>query len=765
MDTPINSNLLENGNEENAVPIGEYAEEAYLAYAVSVVKGRALPSVEDGQKPVQRRILYAMKEMGLVAGVKPVKSARVVGNVLGMYHPHGDSSAYEAAVRLAQDFTLRYPLIDGQGNFGSRDGDGAAAMRYTEMRLSPIADLLLSEIDRGTVDFQSNYDGAFQEPVLLPARLPMMLLNGASGIAVGMATEMIPHNMREIANAVLHVMEHPNCTTADFMQYVPGPDFPGGGQLITQTADILSTYETGRGSLRLRARWIVESMARGQWRIIINELPHGVSVETIQDEILAISNPKPKKDKKTIDQDQLLIKQSALSMIDTVKSEGKKDVRLIIEPKTSKISSDELMSFLLLHTSMEVSCPVNMVMIGTDGRPAQKGMVAILKEWIAFRLNVVRRRCQFDLDKINKRIHILEGRMIAFLHIDEVIKVIRNSDEPKVDLIAAFQLTELQAEDILEIRLRQLARLEGFKIEKELKDLRAEADGLQTILGSDTKLRKLTAKEIKQDAEKYGDDRRTLIEPVERTQGGQKTFVVDEPVTILLSKNGWVRARQGHGVARDAINWKAGDGEFVVIETRSVLPIVLLDSHGRSYAFDASIVPGGKGDGIPLSSIIEVQNGAKLVHVLSGKDDDRYLFITSGNYGFIAPLKGLVAKPKTGKTFMKPEDKAVILPPLLLDDRTHIAVTSSENKLLVFPLSEINEYPNGGKGVRMMDIPDSADIARVELSDGVSANIVVRGKTKVITDDHLTKFIQKRARKGYSVVDTKPITKRQAGLF
>lgn len=765
MDTPINSNLLENGNEENAVPIGEYAEEAYLAYAVSVVKGRALPSVEDGQKPVQRRILYAMKEMGLVAGVKPVKSARVVGNVLGMYHPHGDSSAYEAAVRLAQDFTLRYPLIDGQGNFGSRDGDGAAAMRYTEMRLSPIADLLLSEIDRGTVDFQNNYDGAFQEPVLLPARLPMMLLNGASGIAVGMATEMISHNMREIANAVLHVMEHPNCTTADFMQYVPGPDFPGGGQLITQTADILSTYETGRGSLRLRARWIVESMARGQWRIIINELPHGVSVETIQDEILTISNPKPKKDKKTIDQDQLLIKQSALSMIDTVKSEGKKDVRLIIEPKTSKISSDELMAFLLLHTSMEVSCPVNMVMIGTDGRPAQKGIVAILREWIAFRLNVVRRRCQFDLDKINKRIHILEGRMIAFLHIDEVIKVIRNSDEPKVDLIAAFQLTEVQAEDILEIRLRQLARLEGFKIEKELKDLRAEADGLQTILGSDTKLRKLTAKEIKQDAEKYGDDRRTLIEPVERTQGGQKAFVVDEPVTILLSKNGWVRARQGHGVARDAINWKAGDGEFVVIETRSVLPIVLLDSHGRSYAFDASIVPGGKGDGIPLSSIIEVQNGAKLVHVLSGKDDDRYLFVTSSNYGFIAPLKGLVAKPKAGKTFMKPEDKAVILPPLLLDDRTHIAVTSSENKLLVFPLSEINEYPNGGKGVRMMDIPDSADIARVELSDGVSANIVVRGKTKVITDDHLAKFIQKRARKGYSVVDTKPITKRQAGLF
>lgn len=757
--------MQEINNDENAVPIGEYAEKAYLAYAVSVVKGRALPSVEDGQKPVQRRILYAMKEMGLVAGTKPVKSARVVGNVLGMYHPHGDSSAYEAAVRLAQDFTLRYPLIDGQGNFGSRDGDGAAAMRYTEMRLSPIADLLLSEIDRGTVDFQNNYDGAFQEPVLLPARLPMMLLNGASGIAVGMATEMVPHNMREIANAVLHVMDNPDCTMAELMQHFPGPDFPGGSQLITQTADILSTYETGRGSLRLRARWVVEPMARGQWRIIINELPHGVSVETIQDEILGISNPKPKKDKKTIDQEQLLVKQSALSMIDTVKSEGKKDVRLIIEPKTSKVSSDELMAFLLLHTSLEVSCPVNMVMIGTDGRPAQKGLIAILKEWIAFRLNVVRRRCQFDLDKINKRIHILEGRMIAFLNIDEVIRVIRNSDEPKTDLIAAFQLSEIQAEDILEIRLRQLARLEGFKIEKELKELREEADGLQTILGSETKLRRLTAKEIKQDAEKYGDDRRTLIEPVERAQGGQKAFVVDEPVTILLSKNGWIRARQGHGVERDSVIWKSGDGEFAILETRTVLPIVLLDNNGRCYAFDASTVPGGKGDGIPLSSIIEVQNGAKLVHAISGKDDDKYLFLTSNSYGFVAPLKGLVARPKAGKAFMKPEDGAQILPPIKLDDRTYLAVTSSENKLLVFPVSEVNEYPNGGKGVRIMDIPDNASLSLAELSDGLSVNIKVKGKSKVVEGEGLVKYLLKRARKGHAVQDGKPLVKKQSSLF
>ncbi len=751
--------------DDDAVAIGAYAEEAYLSYAISVVKGRALPSVEDGQKPVQRRILYAMKEMNLVAGAKPVKSARVVGNVLGMYHPHGDSSAYEAAVRLAQDFTLRYPLIDGQGNFGSRDGDGAAAMRYTEMRLSPIADLLLSEIDRGTVDFQNNYDGAFQEPVLLPARLPMMLLNGASGIAVGMATEMVPHNMREVANGVLHVMANPHCTTTELMAHIPGPDWPGGSQLITKTADIHEMYDSGRGSLRLRARWVVEPMARGQWRVIINELPHGVSVETIQNEILAISNPKPKKDKKTIDQEQLLLKQAALSMIDTVKSEGKKEVRLIIEPKTSRVNSDEMMAFLLLNTSLEVSCSVNMVMIGTDGRPTQKNMLTAIKEWIDFRLNVVQRRCQFDLDKINKRIHILEGRMIAFLNIDEVIKVIRNSDEPKEDLMKAFDLTDIQAEDILEIRLRQLARLEGIKIEKELEKLRDEAEGLAGILGSNTKLKNLTAREIKQDSEKYGDDRRTLIEPVERTQASQKSFVVDEPVTILLSKNGWIRARQGHSVDRDTIAWKAGDSELVVIETRTVRPIVILDSNGRCYTFDASTVPGGKGDGIPVSSIIELQNGASIAAVMSAEEEDKYLFTSSNSYGFIAPLKGLIARPKAGKTFMKVDDGVQVLAPIKLNHCDYVAAISSESKCLVFAINEINEYPNGGRGVKIMDIPNNATLTNVVLSDGESVDVLINGKAKSIKGELFIKAMGKRARKGVALVAARVKPSKQKGLF
>ena len=751
--------------DDDAVVISEYAEEAYLSYAISVVKGRALPSVEDGQKPVQRRILYAMKEMNLVAGAKPVKSARVVGNVLGMYHPHGDSSAYEAAVRLAQDFTLRYPLVDGQGNFGSRDGDGAAAMRYTEMRLSPIADLLLSEIDRGTVDFQNNYDGAFREPMLLPARLPMMLLNGASGIAVGMATEMVPHNMREVANAVLHVMSNPKTTTTELMEHIPGPDWPGGSQLITKTSDIHEMYETGRGSLRLRARWVVEPMARGQWRVIINELPHSVSVETIQNEILAISNPKAKKDKKTIDQDQLLLKQSALAVIDTVKSEGKKDVRLIIEPKTSRVNADEMMAFLLLHTSLEVSCSVNMVMIGTDGRPTQKNMLTALQEWIEFRLNVVRRRCQFDSDKINKRIHILEGRMIAFINIDEVIKVIRNSDEPKDDLIKAFDLSDIQAEDILEVRLRQLARLEGIKIEKELEKLRQEAEGLDGILGSNTKLKNLTAREIKQDAEKYGDDRRTLIEPVERTQASQKSFVVDEPVTILLSKNGWIRARQSHNVEREAIIWKAGDSELAVIETRTIRPIIILDSNGRCYAFDASSVPRGKGDGLPVSSIIELQNGASIAAAMSGNEEDKYLFTSSNSYGFIAPLKGLIARPKAGKAFMKVEAGVKVLEPIRLDDREFLAATSSESKLLVFPLNEINEYPNGGRGVKIMDIPKGKLLTSVALCDGEAATVVVKGKNKVIKGEAFAKCLGKRARKGAAFVAVRAKAKRQSRLF
>ncbi len=497
--------------DDGTLALDRYAERAYLAYAMSVVKSRALPQVEDGLKPVQRRILYAMNEMRLSSTSKHVKSARVVGDVIGKYHPHGDISVYDAMVRVAQDFSLRYPLVDGQGNFGSRDGDSAAAMRYTECRLTPIAELLLAEIDRGTVDFIPNYDGAFEEPQLLPARLPFVLLNGASGIAVGMATEIPPHNLREVAEATCHLIRHPEATLEDVLGIIPGPDFPGGGQLISTPETIREAYASGRGSLRLRARWKIEELARGQWRAIVDELPHGVSAAQVLSEIETLTNPQPRAGKKEVSQEQKNLKQLVLGVLDTVRDESsdKAPVRIVLEPKSSRQNRDEFMAVLLAHTSLETSASVNMTMIGRDGRPQQKNLVQILREWIDFRYVTVERRTRHRLDEVDRRIHILEGRMIAFLHIEEVIRVIRESDEPKPALIAAFGLSDIQAEDILEIRLRQLARLEGFKIEKELAELRDERAGLQHLLDSRAAMTKLILKEIQDDAKKYGDDRRT----------------------------------------------------------------------------------------------------------------------------------------------------------------------------------------------------------------------------------------------------------------
>ena len=449
------------------LPLGLYAERAYLDYAVSVVKGRALPEVSDGQKPVQRRILHSMNEMGLAPNAKPVKSARVVGDVLGKFHPHGDQAAYDAMVRMAQSFSLRYPLIDGQGNFGSRDGDNPAAMRYTEARLTPIAQLLLDEIGMGTVEFIPNYDGSMQEPRQLPARLPMVLLNGASGIAVGMATEIPSHNLREVAKAAIAVIRKPKITTEELLEWMPGPDFPGGGQLISSPAEIRDAYASGRGSLKVRARWQIEDLARGQWQAVVTELPPGSSTQKVLEEIEELTNPKVRTGKKALTPEQQNLKALVLSVLDVVRDESGKDaaVRLVFEPKTAKIDQAEFMTTLLAHTSMESSASINMVMIGLDGRPRQKPLKDVLAEWGAFRIDTVTRRTGFRLGKVNDRMHILEGRMIVFLNIDKVIRIIRETDEPKAALIKAFKLSDRQAEDILEIRLRQLARLEGFKIE------------------------------------------------------------------------------------------------------------------------------------------------------------------------------------------------------------------------------------------------------------------------------------------------------------
>ena len=471
------------GDGDDSLNLATYAQRAYLEYALSVVKGRALPDVCDGLKPVQRRILYSMSRMGLGfggpngnSGAKPVKSARVVGDVLGRFHPHGDQSAYDALVRMAQDFSQRYPLVDGQGNFGSRDGDGAAAMRYTEARLAKITSLLMDEIDEGTVDFQPNYDGSTEEPRQLPARLPFALLNGASGIAVGLATEIPSHNLREIADACVALIKTPKLTDDELFGLVPGPDYPGGGQIISSTTDIADAYRTGRGSLKVRARWKIKELARGQWQLVVTELPPGVSTQRVLEEIEEITNPKIKAGKKALSQEQTQLKATVLSVLDLVRDESGKEeaVRLLFEPKTSRISQQELITTLLAHTSLETSSPINLTMVGLDGRPTQKSLRQMLVEWIEFRQITIQRRSQHRLDKVLDRVHILEGRQIVLLNIDEVIAIIRQSDEPKAALIARFKLSDRQAEDILEIRLRQLARLEAIKIEQELKELRDE---------------------------------------------------------------------------------------------------------------------------------------------------------------------------------------------------------------------------------------------------------------------------------------------------
>ena len=698
---------------DDALPLDQYAERAYLAYAMSVVKARALPQVEDGMKPVQRRILFAMNEMRLAPGSKHVKSARVVGDVIGKYHPHGDSSVYDAMVRVAQDFSLRYPLVDGQGNFGSRDGDSAAAMRYTECRLTPIAELLLSEIDRGTVDFRPNYDGAFEEPQLLPARLPFVLLNGASGIAVGMATEIPSHNLREVAAAAIHAIENPTAGVAELLGHIKGPDYPGGGQLISPAADIRQAYETGRGSLKLRARWVIEDLARGQWQLVVTELPPGVSAQKVLFEIETLTNPQPKTGKKSIDADQAQLKALMLAALDRVRDESGKDapVRLVFEPKSRNQDIAEFANLLLSHTSLETSASINLVMIGLDGRPGQKNLADILHEWGRFRIGTVRRRTDHRLGQVNDRIHILEGRHIVFLNIDEVIRIIRESDEPKSALIARFELSDRQAEDILEIRLRQLARLEGIKIERELAELRTEKSELEALLGDEGKLKRLVIKEIRADAAKYGDERRTLVE--EAARAGITQTVLDEAVTVIVSEKGWVRCRSGHGVDLANLAFKDGDRLGAAFECRSVDALVALTDGGRALTVAVSTLPDGRGNGAPLASLVELPSGAKVAHVLAGKAERRVLLATSDGYGFVCNLGDMTATKRAGKQFMSVDAGGRILAPVLFDaaEGQHLAALSSAGKLLIFTLDQMKALSGGGRGTVIMGLDEGETLA------------------------------------------------------
>ncbi|GAB1393427.1 DNA topoisomerase IV subunit A [Rhodocyclaceae bacterium] len=739
-----------------ALPLDSYAERAYLAYAMSVVKSRALPQVEDGLKPVQRRILHAMNEMRLPSTAKHVKSARVVGDVIGKFHPHGDSSVYDAMVRVAQDFSLRYPLVDGQGNFGSRDGDGAAAMRYTECRLTPIAELLLSEIDRGTVDFVPNYDGTMTEPSLLPARLPFVLLNGASGIAVGMATEIPPHNLREVAEALKLVIRKPTVQLDEVLTALPGPDFPGGGQIISTPADIRAAYETGRGSVRMRCRWRIEDLARGQWRVIVQELPHGVSTAQVLSEIETVTNPQPRPGKKDVSQEQKNLKQVMLGVLDAVRDESneKEPVRIVLEPRTSKVPQDEFMAVLLARTSLEANVPINMTMMGTDGRPAQKPLMTMLHEWIAFRHATVERRSQHRLNEVERRLHILAGRMLAFLSIDKIIKTIREADEPKAELMAKFKLSEIQAEDILEIRLRQLARLEGIKIEQEQKALEEEAKELRRLLEDRKELTKLVVREITEDAKKFGDERRTLIEAVAPVSTAE-VAIPDDPVTVIVSKNGWVRTRQGHGIDPASIAYKTGDFPYLVQESRTIWPLVVIDNNGRAYSVRVADLPGGRGDGVPITTLVEFQDGGKLAHAITDLPEAQYLFANSGGYGFIASIADLVSRNRAGKAFMSLEKGEKLLAPAKVGAGETAAAVSASGRLLLFPLTELKVMAKGrGTIIQALDAKD--ELAAVAVGDGSAFTIsgIGRGGKPAeyrMTTKELSGHRSTRARKGQPI--------------
>ena len=726
--------ILDEEESTDGLTLARYAERAYLDYAISTIRSRALPDVSDGQKPVQRRILFAMHEMGLGPAAKPVKSARVVGDVLGKYHPHGDSAAYDAMVRMAQDFSLRYPLVDGQGNFGSRDGDGAAAMRYTEARLTQYARLLLDEIDQGTVEFVPNYDGSATEPELLPARLPMILLNGASGIAVAMATEIPSHNLVEVAQAAIALIRDPKLSHEALMQIMPGPDFPGGGQIISSSADLAEAYRSGRGSIRVRARYHIEELARGQWQLVVDELPHGVSSQKVLEEVEELSNPKGRSGKKALTPEQLQAKSQILNVMDAVRDESGREaaVRLVFEPKTSRIEQALLVNTLLACTSLETSVSINLVMLGQDKRPRQKTLTEILQEWVDFRLHTVRRRSAHRLGKVEDRIHILEGRQLVLLNIDEVIRIIRESDEPKPALMQAFGLTERQAEDILEIRLRQLARLEAIRIEQELKELFDERKKLQGLLGSEATLKKAVIKEIEADIKTYGDDRRTLIEAAEKA--AVEARQVEEPVTVIISAKGWVRSRQGHGHDARQFNFKTGDELAGAYEVKTTDQLYALASNGRVYSIPVAGLPSARGDGVPVTSFVELEAGSQILHAFAASADAGVLLATEKGFGLTCVAGDWQSRMKAGKHFLTLEEGDVPLPPVLFDasraDATVVCLSDGQGggdkgRVLAYPVSEVKTLHKGGRGVTLMGLEKKEKLRQVIVA--ADTGLVVTG--------------------------------------
>ncbi len=731
-DTPIyNAEGLER------LPLHRFSEKAYLDYSMYVILDRALPHIGDGLKPVQRRILYAMSELGLSAAAKFKKSARTVGDVLGKFHPHGDSACYEAMVLMAQSFSYRYPLIDGQGNWGSPDDPKSfAAMRYTEARLTPYAEVLLGEVGQGTVDWQPNFDGTLEEPVLLPARLPNLLLNGATGIAVGMATDIPSHNLREVAHACVHLLKHPNATLDDLMGFVPGPDFPTAAEIITPAEELRRMYETGYGSVRQRACHELE-----QGDIVITALPYQVSGNRIMEQIAAQMQAKK------------------LPMIEDLRDESDHEcpTRLVIVPRSSRVDVPRLMSHLFATTDLEKSFRINMNMIALNGRPRVMNLREILREWLVYRTETVRRRLQHRLDKVLERLHLLDGLLIAFLNIDEVIRIIRTEDEPKPVLMARFGLSDAQAEYVLNTRLRQLARLEEMKIRAEQAELAEERDGLQQTLGDEKRLKRLIISEIERDAEKHGDARRS---PLARRPAAlaldDNELAPSEPVTVVLSEKGWVRSAKGHEIDPAGLPFKAGDRFLAAARLRSNQPVVFLDSTGRGYSVQAHTLPSARGQGEPLTGRLDPPKGASFVAVIGDEPQRRLLLASDAGYGFICRLEGLFAKPRTGKAVLTLPPGARVLPPALLPGGAHdrVAAVTSAGHLLVFPVAELPELPRG-KGNKIIGIPAARAKAREEVVVAIAvvpeggSLAVISGKRRfTLKPADLDRYQGERGRRG-----------------
>jgi topoisomerase-4 subunit A len=687
------------------IPLKEYAERAYLDYSMYVVLDRALPFVGDGLKPVQRRIIYAMSELGLAATAKPKKSARTIGDVIGKFHPHGDSSCYEAMVLMAQPFSYRYPLVDGQGNFGSPDDPKSfAAMRYTESKLSPIAEALLGELGQGTVDWVPNFDGTMDEPSWLPARVPHVLLNGSMGIAVGMATDIPPHNLRELASACIRLLDDPDATVADLFEHVRGPDYPTEAEIITPRADLLAMYQNGGGSVRARAVY-----QREEGNIVITALPHQVSPSKILEQIAAQMRAKK------------------LPMIEDLRDESDHEnpIRLVIVPRSNRVDADETMQHLFATTDLEKSFRVNLNMIGLDGRPAVKDLKRILTEWLAFRTSTVTRRLEHRLAKVERRLHLLEALRIAYLNLDEVIRIVRSEDEPKPVLIARFKLSEEQADYILETRLRQLARLEEMKISAERDQLEEERAKISVLLKSPAKLKSLIKDELR------ADDRRSPLVQRDAAQAlDESALVVSEPVTVVLSQKGWARAAKGHDIDAEGLNYREGDGLLAVVKARTTQQVAFIDSTGRSYSTPAHTLPSARGNGEPLTGRFSPAAGASFDAVIAGDNDTRLILATDFGYGFVTRFEALTGRNKAGKQIISLSDGAHVLAPQTSADpaRDRIVVVTTEGHLLMFSVAELPELDKG-KGNKLIEVPKAKLASGDERVAGVA--VVAEGKGEV----------------------------------